>query len=73
MTEPVGKGHGGKDIYLGDIWPTSDEVNALLKYALDAEAFRSNYAHLTKKGDLWSKIEGEAGHGLQLAEVDLHR
>lgn len=61
MTEPVGKGKGGKDIYLGDIWPTSEEVDALLKFALDADAFRKNYSSLTKKGDLWSKIEGEEG------------
>jgi aconitate hydratase len=61
MTEPVGKGTGGKDVYLGDIWPTSEEVNDLLKFALDADAFRKNYAQLTKKGDLWSKIEGEEG------------
>jgi aconitate hydratase len=61
MTEPVGKGKGGKDIYLGDIWPTSEEVDALLKFALDADAFRKNYSQLTKKGDLWSKIEGEEG------------
>ncbi|MBP0594871.1 aconitate hydratase AcnA [Paraburkholderia sp. LEh10] len=61
MTEPVGKGKGGRDIYLGDIWPSSEEVNALLKYALDADAFRTNYSQLTKKGDLWSKIEGEEG------------
>jgi aconitate hydratase len=61
MTEPVGKGKGGKDIYLGDIWPSSEEVNALLKYALDADAFRGNYSKLTKEGDLWSKIEGAEG------------
>ncbi|HKT99279.1 MAG TPA: aconitate hydratase AcnA [Paraburkholderia sp.] len=61
MTEPVGKGKGGRDIYLGDIWPTSDEVNALLKYAMDADVYQKNYSQLTKKGDLWSKIEGEEG------------
>ncbi len=61
MTEPVGQGKGGKDIYLGDIWPTSDEIHALLKYALDPKKFEDNYAKLTKKGDLWSKIEGETG------------
>nr|WKF59951.1 Aconitate hydratase A [Paraburkholderia busanensis] len=61
MTEPVGKGKDGKDIFLGNIWPTSEEVNDLLKFALDAEAFRKNYSSLTKKGDLWSKIEGEEG------------
>ncbi|SDE19975.1 aconitate hydratase AcnA [Paraburkholderia lycopersici] len=61
MTEPVGQGKGGKDIYLGDIWPTSEEVNALLKFALDADVYQKNYSQLTKKGDLWSKIEGEEG------------
>ncbi|PTB22805.1 aconitate hydratase AcnA [Trinickia symbiotica] len=61
MTEPVGKGKGGRDIYLGDIWPSSEEVHALLRYALDPEAFRKNYSQLTKEGDLWSKIQGEEG------------
>ncbi|AYQ42916.1 aconitate hydratase [Burkholderia aenigmatica] len=61
MTEPVGKGKGGRDIYLGDIWPTSDEIHALLKFALDPKKFEDNYSKLTKKGDLWSKIEGETG------------
>jgi aconitate hydratase len=61
MTEPVGKGKGGRDIYLGDIWPSSEEVHALLKYALDPDAFRKNYSQLTKEGDLWSRIEGAEG------------
>ncbi|BAN25965.1 aconitate hydratase AcnA [Caballeronia insecticola] len=61
MTEPVGQGKDGRDIYLGDIWPTSEEVHALLKFALDAKAFRENYSQLTKDGDLWSKIAGETG------------
>lgn len=61
MTEPVGKGKGGRDIYLGDIWPTSEEINALLKFAMDADVYQKNYSQLTKKGDLWSKIEGEEG------------
>jgi aconitate hydratase len=61
MTEPVGKGKKGKDVYLGDIWPTSEEVHALLKFALDADAFQKNYGKLTKPGDLWSQIKGEAG------------
>ena len=26
MTEPVGKGKDGSDVYLGDIWPTSEEI-----------------------------------------------
>ena len=62
MTEPVGKGKGGKDIYLGDIWPTSDEINKLMKYAMNGKAFRANYAKVkTEPGKLWEKIKGVTG------------
>ena len=29
MTEPLGKGKDGKDVWIGDVWPTSDEIHAL--------------------------------------------
>ena len=62
MTEPVGKGHKGKDIYLGDIWPTSDEIAQLMKYAMDGKAFRANYAKVkSEPGKLWEKIKGVTG------------
>jgi aconitate hydratase len=62
MTEPVGQGKGGKDIYLGDIWPSSDEVHALLKFAMKGKAFRDNYAKVaTDPGKLWEKIQGVSG------------
>jgi aconitate hydratase len=56
MTEPVGKGKGGKDVYLGDIWPSSEEIHALLKYAMNGKAFRANYEKVTEPGKLWEKI-----------------
>jgi aconitate hydratase len=62
MTEPVGKGKGGKDVYLGDIWPTSDEIYKLMKYAMNGKAFRANYAKVkTEPGKLWENIKGVKG------------
>ncbi|MDO9164801.1 MAG: aconitate hydratase, partial [Rhodoferax sp.] len=62
MTEPVGKGTGGKDVYLGDIWPSSDEIAALMKFAMNGKAFRENYARIASEpGKLWEKIRGVAG------------
>ena len=62
MTQPVGLGTDGKNVYLGDIWPTSDEVQALLKYAMKGKAFRANYAKIkTEPGKLWEQIEGVEG------------
>ena len=62
MTQPVGKGKRGKDVYLGDIWPTSSEVQKLLKYAMKGKAFRENYAKIaTEPGKLWQAIPGVTG------------
>ena len=62
MTEPVGQGKGGKDIYLGDIWPTSDEIAALMKYAMNGKSYKANYDKVTTEpGPLWEKIKGVSG------------
>lgn len=66
MTEPLGQGKGkdGKlrDVYLGDIWPSSDEIYRLMKFAMKGKAFRENYAKVkTEPGKLWEKIKGVAG------------
>ena len=61
MTEPVGKGTGGKDIYLGDIWPSSTEINKLMKFAMNAKTFKENYAEVkSAPGKLWEQIKGVA-------------
>ncbi|HEY6772913.1 MAG TPA: aconitate hydratase AcnA [Oxalicibacterium sp.] len=65
MTEPVGRGKGkdGKerDIYLGDIWPTSQEVEKLMKFAMNAKNYKDNYAQVkTEPGKLWEHITGVA-------------
>ena len=61
MTEPVGRGKHG-DVWLGDIWPTTDEINALMGFALDGKVFRSNYANVKKNpGKLWQNIKGVSG------------
>jgi aconitate hydratase len=58
-TEPLGKGTGGQDVFLRDIWPSSDEIHALMKFAMNGEAFRANYAKVkTEPGQLWENIHG---------------
>ncbi len=62
MTEPVGKGRNGKDVWLGDIWPTSSEVGELMKFAMNGSAYRSNYEKVSSDpGELWRQIRGVTG------------
>jgi aconitate hydratase len=67
MTQPVGRGKGkdgkAKDIFLGDIWPTSDEIYKLMKFAMNGKAFRANYGKVkSDPGKLWEKIKGDTGN-----------
>jgi aconitate hydratase len=62
MTEPVGQGRDGRDVFLGDIWPSSQEIDALMRWALRGRAYRSNYDLLqTRPGKRWRQIEGVKG------------
>ena len=60
MTEPVGRVKG-KDIFLGDIWPTSAEIQKMMKFAMNAKTFKDNYADVKgAPGKLWENIKGVA-------------
>ena len=61
MTQPLGKDSKGRDVYIGDIWPTSDEVAKLMKHAMSAKTFRSLYGNLTKDHVLWNGVPAAAG------------
>jgi len=63
MTEPVGRGKDGRDVWLGDIWPDSSEVHALMRFAMDGAAFRANYEKVkSEPGALWQGIKGGSGN-----------
>ena len=60
MTEPVGTVKG-KDVFLGDIWPSTEEVNKLMKFAMNSKLFKDNYADVkAAPGKLWENIKGVA-------------
>ncbi|GGY77437.1 aconitate hydratase AcnA [Pseudoduganella plicata] len=62
MTEPVGKGTNGRDIYLGDIWPSSEEINKLMKFAMNSKVFKENYAQVKgNPGKLWENVSSTEG------------
>ena len=62
MTQPVGKGKDGKDVYLGDIWPTSKEIAKLMKFAMNSKLFKDNYADVKgAPGKLWENVSSTEG------------
>jgi len=60
-TEPLGTDASGNSVMLKDIWPSGEEIQALLKFATNAETFRTRYSNLTKDHPLWNNIASSSG------------
>src|SRR5688572_3146591 len=60
-TQPLGKSKDGEDVFIGHIWPSADEVRALLKFAMDAPTFRRMYGDLANASPLFKKVQAPTG------------
>ena len=60
-TEPLGKGKDGKDVFLKDIWPTSEQVAATVAKSLKPEMFLARYAGVWESNPKWNKIPTSTG------------
>ena len=56
-TDPLGQDKDGNDVFLKDIWPTSQEVAELVEKTVTREAFQSKYADVFKGDEKWQAVE----------------
>ena len=64
-TEPLGKGSDGKDVYLKDIWPTSQEVQQAMLTSVTAESFRRQYSQVFEGDARWRNLPVPTGDRFQ--------
>ncbi|NOY79996.1 MAG: aconitate hydratase AcnA [Kiritimatiellaeota bacterium] len=55
-SEPVGRAVGGRPVFLRDLWPGSEEIQAAMAGAVRGEDFRNAYADIEKRNPLWNAI-----------------
>jgi aconitate hydratase len=67
-TEPIGRGTGGRDVWLKDIWPGQAEVRDAMRAALKPEVFRRLYRDFAAQNPKWNDIPASAGQVYQWDE-----
>jgi aconitate hydratase len=60
-SEPLGTGSDGAPVYLKDIWPTPQEVDAAIRSTIDAEMFRSQYEKAFEGDHNWQTLAAPVG------------
>ncbi|MCL4190627.1 MAG: aconitate hydratase, partial [Thermoguttaceae bacterium] len=54
--EPLGTGAGGAPVYLTDIWPTPEEIQAAMAEAVEPGMFRNRYDGVFESNAVWNAI-----------------
>jgi aconitate hydratase len=59
--DPIGADQNGRDVYLRDIWPTPEEVAAVVKRSVRSEMFQKQYAEVFQGDERWNSVQVPAG------------
>ncbi|ADL55237.1 aconitate hydratase AcnA [Gallionella capsiferriformans] len=60
-SEALGTDKDGQPVFLKDIWPTNDEIQAVSHFAADPAVYRALYSDLTRDLPLWNAITAPTG------------
>lgn len=55
--DPLGQDSAGNDVYLRDLWPTSEEVLALVNEVVKPEMYAREYDGIEDSNDTWNAIK----------------
>ncbi|MBK7919596.1 MAG: aconitate hydratase AcnA [Chloroflexi bacterium] len=61
VNDPIGTGKDGAPVYLRDIWPTSEEIQATMAASLSPQMFNAQYANVWDGNDQWNEIPVSGG------------
>ncbi|MGI9354886.1 MAG: aconitate hydratase AcnA [Rhizobiaceae bacterium] len=61
VSEPLGQDADGNDVFLKDIWPSSEEIASIIRETVTEEMFRTRYGDVFKGDEQWRKIEVGGG------------
>ncbi len=59
--DPLGTGKDGKPVYLKDIWPSTAEVGAVMKFATDPAMYKKLFSAFGEGNPMWDEIPTSVG------------
>ena len=59
--DPLGQDQNGRDVFLKDIWPTTQEVSEIVRKTVTRDLFESRYSDVFKGDPNWQKIDVSGG------------
>jgi len=66
--EPLGEDEEGNEVFLKDVWPSSEEVGRAIEEAVRSEMFRDSYAEVFEGDERWNGLDVPEGERFEWQE-----
>jgi aconitate hydratase len=60
-SEPIGQDPDGNDVFLKDIWPTTEEIRETVRTSVKSEMYKEKYSTCMDGDERWQTLEFPAG------------
>ncbi|MEK6229240.1 MAG: aconitate hydratase [Actinomycetota bacterium] len=57
LNEPLGEDREGEPVYLRDLWPSQEEINSAVEYAVQTDMFRKSYGEVFEGDENWRGLD----------------
>jgi aconitate hydratase len=61
QNEPLGSDQNGQGVFLKDIWPSTEEIQAAVKRSVRAEMFQKQYSEVFQGDQRWNSVKVPTG------------
>ncbi|PJE22435.1 MAG: aconitate hydratase [Mycobacterium sp.] len=66
--DPLGQDNDGNDVFLKDIWPTTQEIEETIASSINRDMFTESYADVFKGDDRWRSLPTPEGNTFEWAD-----
>ena len=70
--DPIGKTPDGKPVMLSELWPTQEEVNAVVQQCVKQEMFKREYSRIFEGDEHWKEMAAPTGPIFQWDETSTY-
>ena len=60
-SEPLGKDKSGKEVFLAELWPSTEEVNEAIRQSLKVEMYKREYERIFDGDENWQRMDAPTG------------
>jgi aconitate hydratase len=61
VTEPLGQGSDGEDVFLRDVWPSRDEIDAVIGESVQGKMYEDVYSDVFTGDERWRALDTPEG------------